>query len=675
MGAKGRISFFVAALWAAGCGAPDLPARQKLNVLPDTRMKGEWVTLYREPFDTSVPGQDWTFLQGPGLDKLVDRTDNAGWSVGDGRLTGVSPFAIALRSKTKFAGDVDITIRLAHPVFHRRIGMVLGRPDIQEGYGLHVNRHEVRLTRMDLRNTVNVAYLTHFPIAEEAELRFLKEGGRISIFVNGVRAIDYVDFSPPVSEDFGHLFLTCMESRMEIRELEVRGKQNQEDNPDVRKMVQEFQNGHPMIFLDQFGRLPEALPDRDRSRMEAMALQAAFAAEKYSDLENAPKTYPYLSSPFTAYMRFAGLLKQGKQKEVEAFAAEMQVADPDLQMNLVAMMSEEIRDAVRKNDPARADGLYDMLLRMLRANPEMLYPLLMERSVDLAAAGENARCYQVMNDLAARLPPRGSKYISVIVAWSSFAKRFSDAAEFERLLKMAREQLKNERGCLSWLYVLKGESLMSRGDMEGALTWLNRVIKEFPDEVEPWLWAQTSRAKILKADRTIEPWIPELKRIASEHDVYQKPQSILQEIIRTAEQSRARGRQEAEIRAKTRIRSIRASSEEEGLGGPYALVDGSRQSRWGSEHGIDPTWVMIEFETIREFDGIKIFWEVAAAREYDVLMSLDGKSWETVATESAGQENATGVFSFNHKPARYLKILMKRRVTQWGYSIWEIEWF
>ncbi len=47
----------------------------------------------------------------------------------------------------------------------------------------------------------------------------------------------------------------------------------------------------------------------------------------------------------------------------------------------------------------------------------------------------------------------------------------------------------------------------------------------------------------------------------------------------------------------------------------------------------------------------------------------------TVASVRSGQEDATVTFSFDRANVRHLKIHMAKRVTKWGYSMWEIAWF
>ncbi len=100
-------------------------------------------------------------------------------------------------------------------------------------------------------------------------------------------------------------------------------------------------------------------------------------------------------------------------------------------------------------------------------------------------------------------------------------------------------------------------------------------------------------------------------------------------------------------------------------------VDGNRQTRWGSEFH-DNQWLMLKFGAPREFAGLRIWWETAYGKDYDVQISDDGQSWKTVSTIRQGDGGFDEIF-FSPRSAQYVKIQGVKRGTGWGYSIWEVE--
>lgn len=101
-------------------------------------------------------------------------------------------------------------------------------------------------------------------------------------------------------------------------------------------------------------------------------------------------------------------------------------------------------------------------------------------------------------------------------------------------------------------------------------------------------------------------------------------------------------------------------------------IDGDTATRWESEW-IDPQWIQIDLGAVTSLRHLLIYWETAHGKVYDVLASKDGRNdWTTVATITDGDG---GVDLIEFPPgfsARFLKLVMTARGTQWGYSIWEM---
>jgi len=108
---------------------------------------------------------------------------------------------------------------------------------------------------------------------------------------------------------------------------------------------------------------------------------------------------------------------------------------------------------------------------------------------------------------------------------------------------------------------------------------------------------------------------------------------------------------------------------------PEFAIDGDPTTRWETEHGVDPGWIMVDFGHEQKMSKVKIKWERASAREYAIELSDDGIDWNTVAEIKNGLEDETRTIPFRTTSAQYLRIFGTKRTTEYGYSIWEIEVF
>lgn len=68
---------------------------------------------------------------------------------------------------------------------------------------------------------------------------------------------------------------------------------------------------------------------------------------------------------------------------------------------------------------------------------------------------------------------------------------------------------------------------------------------------------------------------------------------------------------------------------------------------------------------------VVINWETAYGRAYDILVSIDGKSWTTVK-QLRNQEGGEHTITFDAIKSRYVKIQGVERALPYGYSIWEM---
>ncbi len=121
------------------------------------------------------------------------------------------------------------------------------------------------------------------------------------------------------------------------------------------------------------------------------------------------------------------------------------------------------------------------------------------------------------------------------------------------------------------------------------------------------------------------------------------------------------------------IKVTASSTETDALAAEKA-VDGDINTRWSSTPD-DGQWLELDLGAVKKFSGLKILWETAFAKEYEVLVANDKpvqyKDWRKVystADGAGGQENV----KFAEQSARYIRLNLIKRGTGYGFSIFEI---
>ncbi|MCK4564050.1 MAG: discoidin domain-containing protein [Verrucomicrobia bacterium] len=109
---------------------------------------------------------------------------------------------------------------------------------------------------------------------------------------------------------------------------------------------------------------------------------------------------------------------------------------------------------------------------------------------------------------------------------------------------------------------------------------------------------------------------------------------------------------------------------------PEKLTDGNtsaRDSRWSSGQTRDPASIVIDLGKVRTVDGATLHWENAFPNNYTVELSTNGKTYRP-AIKATGKASADS-HKIEPAKARFVRINMENPVTQWGYSLYEIEIF
>jgi type 1 glutamine amidotransferase len=98
-------------------------------------------------------------------------------------------------------------------------------------------------------------------------------------------------------------------------------------------------------------------------------------------------------------------------------------------------------------------------------------------------------------------------------------------------------------------------------------------------------------------------------------------------------------------------------------------VDGNAGTRWGSAFA-DPQSITVDLGSSRRVDRVRLVWEAAYGRAYQIQLSDNNSTWRTVystTTSDGGTDEATVGSN-----GRYVRVLGTQRATQWGYSLWEL---
>ncbi|EGT3617277.1 glycosyl hydrolase family 20, partial [Clostridium perfringens] len=113
---------------------------------------------------------------------------------------------------------------------------------------------------------------------------------------------------------------------------------------------------------------------------------------------------------------------------------------------------------------------------------------------------------------------------------------------------------------------------------------------------------------------------------------------------------------------------------------PDKVVDGdtsSRASRWssGSFSNGAKQWITIDLEKESTFDKVRLFWEAANAKVYEIQTSNDNENWTTVHRNEAGKGGVETIELSEKQNARYVRVFCeKNNPDVWSsVSLYEVE--
>ena len=114
-----------------------------------------------------------------------------------------------------------------------------------------------------------------------------------------------------------------------------------------------------------------------------------------------------------------------------------------------------------------------------------------------------------------------------------------------------------------------------------------------------------------------------------------------------------------------------ASSSESNLLMPEMVNDGDEGTRWSSAHS-NPQWIYIDLLSRYNISKVVLKWETPSAKAFQVQVSDDHNTWQTVVTENSGT-GGTQTFNLSNAIGKYIRVYGTQRNTQYGYSLYEIE--
>src|SRR5262249_2274198 len=117
-------------------------------------------------------------------------------------------------------------------------------------------------------------------------------------------------------------------------------------------------------------------------------------------------------------------------------------------------------------------------------------------------------------------------------------------------------------------------------------------------------------------------------------------------------------------------RPVFASSVENGTLPAGNAVDGNGATRWSSQFS-DSQWIYVDLGATYNITDVKLNWEQAAGKDYQIQVSADATSWTTIATTTgnttAGVHDYTGL----NGTGRYVRVYGTARATPYGYSLYD----
>lgn len=112
----------------------------------------------------------------------------------------------------------------------------------------------------------------------------------------------------------------------------------------------------------------------------------------------------------------------------------------------------------------------------------------------------------------------------------------------------------------------------------------------------------------------------------------------------------------------------------DGTSSTVPMFDGNMGTRWQDGSNLDNASFVVDLGVVKNVNSIKIYWEGANAKAYNISFSTDNSSFtgELIYTNKAAGTR-TDIISGLNNDCRYIKFQGVTRQLPYGYSIWEFE--
>jgi type 1 glutamine amidotransferase len=118
-------------------------------------------------------------------------------------------------------------------------------------------------------------------------------------------------------------------------------------------------------------------------------------------------------------------------------------------------------------------------------------------------------------------------------------------------------------------------------------------------------------------------------------------------------------------------RAATSSSNENAGTTPNLAFDGNATTRWSSL-AADPQWVQVDLGVTRNICRVRLNWEAAYGRSYQIQVSGGSTGpWTTIYTTTTGDGGIDDLSLAGS--GRYVRMNGTARATAYGYSLWEFE--
>jgi hypothetical protein len=106
---------------------------------------------------------------------------------------------------------------------------------------------------------------------------------------------------------------------------------------------------------------------------------------------------------------------------------------------------------------------------------------------------------------------------------------------------------------------------------------------------------------------------------------------------------------------------------------PQFAFDGIYSTRWATQFR-DTQWICVDLGKTYEINRIRLLWESAFGKAYQINTSTDSIKWNKAFSTSNGDGRIDDIM-IDPAQARYVRLDCLQRATPWGFSIYEFQVF